>query len=136
MNAQLDATPTNAEEAERLIQAAKDALTDDMVSRLSATAARFSAMTSASKCAVEPALEMGRLVVSPSTSTFLPCSPSMCRVARLVGTQPFWKPAFSTTSMPLCAGMATSRSYLVSLPSSLFSTLLAPSTSFMLKSVS
>ena len=39
MNAQLDATPTNAEEAERLIQAAKDALTDDMVSRLAATAA-------------------------------------------------------------------------------------------------
>ena len=39
MNAQLDTTPpTDAEEAARLIQAAKDALTDDMVSRLAATA--------------------------------------------------------------------------------------------------
>ena len=39
MNAQLEATPSNEDEAARLIQAAKDALTDDMVGRLAATAA-------------------------------------------------------------------------------------------------
>ena len=45
-------------------------------------------------------------------------------------------PFFSITSMPLCAGIVISRSYLASVPSSLFSTWFLPSTSFMLNKVS
>ena len=97
-------------------------------------AAMFSPSVSASKCAVEPALLIGMLVVSPMTKTLV--RPSMLS---LVGWSESSRSGPAVLLDHFHAAVGGDRDQQVVLhfePSSLRSTFFAPSTSLMLKKVS
>ncbi len=97
---------------------------------------RFSTTTSLWKWATEPALEVGRLVASPSTKmSSWPWASSVClSVGTKASSSP--SPEASMNGAPMWVGMVTSRSNGTSRSSQERSTLRSASTSAVLNSLS